>query len=198
MLNASLHYASHPPHIVLKKLGFWEFIITCLILGLAHERLKLRLRQTSPFVVAEVSLYANIWGTYHRKGYLINGRSWILTDTLPNLSASNVTSKLCSDMLGEWSPEEPSKEEIEGTKRQKINGVEKHGLMIVYREMVCWPCAFWYQFELEWYYWFLQEQPDNAPVASPRRVKRQRQKKAKGQKETGWEIKRSRRKKTDR
>lgn len=33
-------------------------------------------------------------------------------------------------MLSERSPEEPSKEEIEGTKRQKINGVEKHGLMI--------------------------------------------------------------------
>lgn len=33
-------------------------------------------------------------------------------------------------MLGKWSPEEPSKEEIEGTKRQKINDAEKHGLMI--------------------------------------------------------------------
>lgn len=182
MLNASLHHA--PPRILLKKLGFWEFIITCLILGLAHERLKLRLRQASPCVVAEVPLYANIWGTYNRKRI---SHKRLLMDTLPNLSASNVTSKLCSDMLGEWSPEEPFKEEIEGTKRQKINGVEKHGLMIVYREMVCWPCAFWYQFELEWYYWFLQERPDNAPVASPRRVKRQRRKKAKGQTEGGRE-----------
>lgn len=44
--------------------------------------------------------------------------------------ASKVASKLCSDRPGEQSPEEPSKEEIEVTKRQKVNGAEKHGLMM--------------------------------------------------------------------
>lgn len=44
--------------------------------------------------------------------------------------ASNAASKLCSDRPGEQSPEEPSKEEIEVTKRQKVNSAEKHGLMM--------------------------------------------------------------------
>lgn len=44
----------------------------------------------------------------------------------------------------------------------------------------------------------MQEQPDNAPVASPRRARRRRQKKAKGQREAGKEIKRSGQRKTDR
>lgn len=44
--------------------------------------------------------------------------------------APKVASKLCSDRPGEQSPEEPSKEEIEVTKKQKVNGAEKHGLMM--------------------------------------------------------------------
>lgn len=55
-----------------------------------------------------------MWETYHRDGYLLNGSSWTHT-ALPNSSASNETSKLCSDMLGEGSPEGPTKEEMERT-----------------------------------------------------------------------------------
>lgn len=84
--------------------------------------------KATPCVVAEVLLYANMWDTYHRNGYLVNESSWIFVAALPNLS--NVASKFYSDMLGKWGPAEPSKEQIEATKRQKINGAEKHGLMI--------------------------------------------------------------------
>lgn len=80
------------PFAVPKKLGFWEYIITCFILGLAYKRLKLCLRQASPRVVAKVHLCANIGGTYHKDWYLRNGCSWTFMAILPNLS--NVTSKL--------------------------------------------------------------------------------------------------------
>lgn len=43
---------------------------------------------------------------------------WQLMDThaaLPTSSASNETSKPCSDMLGEGNPEGPTKEAMEGT-----------------------------------------------------------------------------------
>lgn len=76
-------------------------------------------------------LYANMWGTYHRKGYLINECSWILTAALPNLSAVNETSKLYSDMLDErLCPEEACEEEIEMDQTEENKRCEKHGLMI--------------------------------------------------------------------
>lgn len=55
-----------------------------------------------------------MWDPYHRNGDLLNGSSWTHT-ALPNSSASNETSKLCSDMLGEGNPEGPTAEEMEET-----------------------------------------------------------------------------------
>lgn len=56
---------------------------------------------------------ASMWDTYHRDGDLLGGSSRTHT-ALPNPSASNETSKLCSDMLGQGNPEGPRKEEMEG------------------------------------------------------------------------------------
>lgn len=76
--------------------------------------------RAAPCVAVVEHLSASMWDTYHRNGYLINGGggSWKHTKSLPNLSASNETSKLSSDMLGEGNPEGLTKEEIEGTKRK--------------------------------------------------------------------------------
>lgn len=104
---------------VLKRSFFWDLIITYFILVPAYEIFKLCLRRASSCVFAEEPLYANICGTYHGNGHFINRCSWILTDTMPNLSVSDVASKLCPDLLVKWGPEELSKEEIEGTNSEK-------------------------------------------------------------------------------
>lgn len=77
--------------------------------------------RAAPGVAVEEHLSASMWDTYHRNGDLLNGSSWKHT-ALPNVSASDETSKPCSDVLGEGDPEGSAKEEIEGTRPKTQTG----------------------------------------------------------------------------